>query len=435
MEGVSAPSSAETGVLREDVFWTATAPRMPDYPVLRALLRVDVAIVGSGFTGLACAYYLRRHAPHLRVAVVEAARVGSGASSRNSGLFGPYYAGWRREMRRGGSRAELYRGLGERAYARLLAFLNEEDVACDVLPAKTLLLAADPEAPDLRSQGEAWSALGLSVAWFDRAGLAQMIGTTFYAGACGLGNRWRLHPAKLVAGLAAAAARAGAVIFEGSPVLAVDTATPARLRTPAGVLVADRVVLATNGYTPRLGFAAEAIVPVHHAVLVTRPLAPSEATVGGLAEWPARLEVAARTHTMRLTADGRVTMRETLGYAANSSTVWPDLEAAYARAREAYITRYPWVRAIAIEGRWHCLTAHTENGHVIFGPIAGSHIFASAGYNGSGVVAGHYHGYLLARHLAGETPDDYRLLCDLEPPAAIRGEARRRHYVDHGVGV
>ena len=74
-------------------------------------------------------------------------------------------------------------------------------------------------------------------------------------------------------------------------------------------------------------------------------------------------------------------------------------------------------------------------GHVVFGPVGAEHIFASVGYNGSGVVAGHYHGYLLARHLAGDTSDDYRFLCDLPRPRPLRTERERRAYIEQGVGV
>jgi gamma-glutamylputrescine oxidase len=433
--GNAPAGGVEVEEVREPSFWTRDAPALPPCPRLSADLRLDVAIVGSGFTGLACACYLRRHARDLCVAVLEAQAPASGASSRNSGLFGPYYAGWRRHMLGDPALAERFRALGRRGYERLMAFLAEEDIDCDVLPGDTLLLADAAQAPALKAQGDGWAALGLEAEWIEGPALAAQIGTGFYAGACGLRRRWRLHPGKLIHGLLAAVRRADVPVFERSPVVAIDPGPPARLATPGGTVTAARVVLATNAYTPRLGLAGGMVIPVHHVVLASRPLTGDEIAARGLAAWPARLEVGLRTHTMRLTRDGRLSMRETLGYADQSSGIWPDLDAAYDAALASYAVRYPWVRELAIEHRWHCVSAHTENGHVVFGPLGADHILASAGYNGSGVVAAHYHGYLLARHLAGHTDDDYRLLCRLPRPRALDTEAERHAYIEEGIGV
>src|SRR5207302_6283832 len=240
---------AERDEVREPGFWAKDAPAVPACPRIETDLRVDVAIIGGGFTGLACGYYLRRHAPGLRVAVVEAHRPGSGASSRNSGLCGAYYAGWRRHMLIDAGLARRFRDLGRRGYDRFMAFLTEEAIDCDVLPGDTLLLADAPQASALKAQGEGWRALGVETEWLDGTALAEQIGTEFYAGACGLRARWRLHPGKLMSGLAAAALRAGVPIYERSPVVDVDSTRPARLTTRRGTVTADRVVLATNAYT------------------------------------------------------------------------------------------------------------------------------------------------------------------------------------------
>src|SRR3989454_3632911 len=141
-------------------FWAKDAPVIPACPRIETDLRVDVAIIGGGFTGLACGYYLRRHAPGLRVAVVEARRPGSGASSRNSGLFGAYYAGWRWHMLVDAGRARRFRDLGCRGDDRLMAFLAEEAIDCDILPGDTLLLADADQASVLKAQGQGWRAPG-----------------------------------------------------------------------------------------------------------------------------------------------------------------------------------------------------------------------------------------------------------------------------------
>ena len=428
------PRASRQETSAPESFWTADAPRWPRYPALDAEIRVDVAIVGGGFTGLACGYYLRHLAPSLRVAVVEAHRLGSGASSRNSGLFGAYYTGWRRRLAGDPAGSETFKAIGRRGHARLLAFLDEEGIDCEVQQATTLLLAAAPDVAALRDEATAWDALGVPARWLDAAAL-EAVGTRFYAGGIALADRYRLHPGKLVSGLVGAAARAGVLLYEDTPALGMSAARPARIACPAGAITADRVVLATNAYGSLLGDAAACLVPVHHAVVVTRPLTDQEVAAYGLAAYPARLEVGVRTHTMRLTRDRRVTMRETLGYGSGDPWRWPDLESAYAGTVAAYVARYPWVPGMALEGRWHCVTAHTDGSRPLFGPIEPGRIYASVGYNGSGVMACHYHGYLLACHLAGEAPDDYERLCTVGALRPVAGETRRRRFVEDGIGV
>ena len=429
-----ARASGPGGPPASESFWTADAPRWPRYPALDADIHVDVAIVGGGFTGLACGYYLRRRAPSLRVAVMDAHRLGSGASSRNSGLFGAYYTGWRRRLADDQAGSEAFRAMGRRGYERLLAFLDEEGIDCEVQPATTLLLAAAPDVAALRDEAAAWDALGVPARWLDAPTL-EAAGTRFYAGAIALADRYRLHPGRLVSGLVSAAARRGVMLFEDTPARDVSTAHPVRIACPAGSITADRVVVATNAYGSALGGASACLVPVHHAVLVTRPLSEAEVAAHGLAAYPARLEVGIRTHTMRLTQDRRVTIRETLGYGSGDPWTWNDLASAYAGTLASYVARYPWLEGVAIDGRWHGVSAHTDGSRPLFGALDPGRMFASVGYNGSGVMACHYHGYLLACHLAGEAPDDYARLCTAGTLRPITGEARRRRLVEDGIGV
>ena len=78
---------------RSTSYWMATIPATPRFPRLEHDIEVDVAVVGGGFTGLATAYYLKVGNPALRVVLLESQRLGSGASSRNSGAVAPRFRG------------------------------------------------------------------------------------------------------------------------------------------------------------------------------------------------------------------------------------------------------------------------------------------------------------------------------------------------------
>ena len=124
---------------RGETFWTLNAPSIPEFPSLAEDIAVDVAIIGGGFTGLACAVYLKRFSPNTTVAVLESHRLGSGASSRNAGAFAVECPGWWRI--RGWERARACNEMAQRAFERLSSFIAEERIDCGLTAKRALLLA------------------------------------------------------------------------------------------------------------------------------------------------------------------------------------------------------------------------------------------------------------------------------------------------------
>src|SRR6476659_4289374 len=235
----------------------------------------DVAIVGAGFTGLWTALYLRRLDPSLRVALVEAEIAGFGASGRNGGWCSALFAG---------SRAATARAHGrDAAVALQRAMFATVDEVGRVLDAEgidahfhkggTLELATRaPHVDRLRAHVESERSWGFGVddvRWLDADEASARVNAAGVLGGSYTPHCARVHPARLVRGLAAAVERRGATIYEQSRV--VDLA-PGTVGTAGGRVRAERVVLATEGYTPRLPGRERAIAPVYSLMIATEPL-------------------------------------------------------------------------------------------------------------------------------------------------------------------
>jgi glycine/D-amino acid oxidase-like deaminating enzyme len=237
----------------------------------------DIVVVGAGFTGLWTAYYLARADPSLRVVVLEAEVAGFGASGRNGGwcsaLFPKSLA----------SLAGLGPGGREGALAQHAAMretvdevgraLVEEGIDAHYAKGGTVVLARTPaQLTRARAEVEEASTWGrdeddLRLLGADEA--RAVLGATSVLGATYTQDCAAVHPARLVTGLAAAVERLGVTIHERTRVTAIE---PGRARTSHGVVRADVVVRATEGYTPSLSGRRRDVAPVYSLVVATEPL-------------------------------------------------------------------------------------------------------------------------------------------------------------------
>jgi glycine/D-amino acid oxidase-like deaminating enzyme len=354
---------------------------------------VDVAVVGGGYTGLACGYYLKKLRPKWSVAVLESHRLGSGASSRNSGMALLHYpAIGENEMTR-------------RAFQRWRRFLDDEDVDCDYQRDRVLYLHPSEAAAE-----RARSRIKPSERWLSADELREQIGTEFYAGAVSPPESYAIHPGKLVAGHVAAARRVEVELYEYSPVMEIRPGRPVQLVTPTGTVRAAHAVIATNAYTPRLGFFRTTVFPVHHYTFATRELSSEELKRHHLDHWRMRYEERFLPVSTSVTPSGRFIVRVLLGYAAWNSCEWGDIHSARELARTTLSRRYRWAAETELEYGWHGVTAHTLDWRVVAGPLGDGNLHASTAYNGTGVVPAHNNGYLTACRIVGEQEEDLALL-------------------------
>ncbi|MGH9073022.1 MAG: NAD(P)/FAD-dependent oxidoreductase, partial [Acidimicrobiales bacterium] len=266
----------------------------------------DVAVVGAGFTGLWTAYHLARLDPALRIAVVEAEIAGFGASGRNGGWCSALFAASWPAVARGagpGPARALQRAMVE-AVGQVEEFCAEEGVDADMARGGALALARSPaQVARLRAEAGEEAAFGVDAAWLGPAEAAERVRASRVLGAVHRPDCAALDPAKLVRGLAVAAERRGVSVYEQTRALRL---LPGRVETDRGVVRAEVVVRATEGFTPALPGLRRALVPVYSLMVATEPL---PAAVWAELGWEGRETISDGRHLIvyaQRTADGRI---------------------------------------------------------------------------------------------------------------------------------
>jgi gamma-glutamylputrescine oxidase len=342
--------------------------------------RVDVAIVGAGVTGLACARALAREGA--RVRVLEARRAGWGASGRNGGfaLRGtavPY------------DRARLpdVMRLTEGALAEIQA------LAADAFsPVGSLRVAVDPdEVAALRGEHDALAADGFAAEWREPDELPSALRRHALAGLFQPPDG-ALEQGRWVRRLAALAAEAGVRIAEETPVSSVDGTS---VRTARGTVVARHVVVATDGYTHGLLPELDgAVVTFRGQVLATVPLRERHFPCPIYARWG--YDYLQQLRDGRIVAGGR---RDTDLEAEVTRDERPTetIQGAIERHLAELLGRPP-----EVTHRWAGLMGFTTDFLPLVGSVPGREgVWASVGYSGHGNVLGFACGQAVARAIAG----------------------------------
>ncbi|MCX4691905.1 FAD-binding oxidoreductase [Streptomyces sp. NBC_01408] len=258
-------------------FWYATdrtAPATPPRAPLTSDATADVVIVGGGYTGLWTAYYLKSSAPDLRVTVLEQKFCGYGASGRNGGWLYNGIAG-----------RDRYAALhGHEAARRLQLAMNDtvtevidaaakEGIDADIHRGGVLEVARNPaQLTRLKAFHRAEVAFGeTDRELYDATAAGERIGVADAVGASWSPHGARIHPLKLLKGLAAAAERLGVVIHESTPVTEI---APRKAVTPYGTVRAPHVLRCTEGFTASLKGQKRSWLPMNSSMIATAPLPP-----------------------------------------------------------------------------------------------------------------------------------------------------------------
>lgn len=237
----------------------------------------DAIIVGAGYTGLAVAAGLARSG--LSVLVLEEREIGHGASSRNGGMVGPSFhalgmVGLTRAYGADKARSIMRAGIDALDYCQDL--FSGEEIACDF--AMTGRFRGARSAAHLRVMANECQRLHASVGLpYETVGAADMhrhTGSRAYVGGIVYPRDGGLHPKRLVNALAARAEASGVTLRTRTPVGAIARdGGRFRVATPAGILTADTVVIATNGYSDRrVRLMNDRVVPIPITVCATRDL-------------------------------------------------------------------------------------------------------------------------------------------------------------------
>ncbi len=399
-------------------WYAATATPLPPFATLKGETRADVAIVGGGYTGLSAALHLAELG--YDVALLDAHRVGFGASGRNGGQLG---SGQRTEQevleaRHGMETARALWNMGEEAKALVRSLIERHQIDCDLAPGIAEFGFTRKETDELHSHAErlqtqykydAISTLSPS------ASQALCPSPAYHGGILDHGAA-HLHPLKYTLGLTRAAQNAGVRIYERSHVTKITEGARVTVETKQGRVTADHVILACNGYLGDLHKAVpHRVMPINNFIAATEPLGTNAAQV--LTENIAVTDTKFVVNYFRLSPDGRLLFGggESYGYR------FPRDMAATVRKPMAQI--YPHLKDVQIDYVWGGTLAITLARMPYLARLS-PNIITAAGYSGHGIGNATQAGKLMAQAIHG-TSRGFDLFANL-PHARFPGGALLR---------
>ncbi|MFF1511508.1 NAD(P)/FAD-dependent oxidoreductase [Streptomyces sp. NPDC058326] len=289
-------------------FWYAQdgtpAPREP----LPGDTTADVCIVGGGYTGLWTAYYLKKAVPFLNITVLEAKFCGYGASGRNGGWLYNGIAGRDRYAKQHGHEAAVRLQQAMNAtVGEVVDVCEQEKIDADIHRGGVLEVALSPaQLARLKDFHAAEIAFGeTDRALYGARETAERIRVTGAVGSSWTPHGARLHPVKLVKGLAAAVESLGVTIHESTPVTEIK---PKHAVTPYGTVRAPYVLRCTEGFTASLAGQRRTWLPMNSSMIATEPLDDAQWESIG---WDGRETLGDMAHAYmyaQRTADGRIAL-------------------------------------------------------------------------------------------------------------------------------
>jgi gamma-glutamylputrescine oxidase len=388
-------------------YYAATAVGMRDYPVLEGARTADVCVVGGGFTGLSAALNLAERG--LDVALLEAERIGYGASGRCGGLIG---SGQRMEVTEteklfGLERSRVLWDFAELAKQEIRDRVSKHEVPCDLRRGQLLGIHKKGYLGEVKEIADALAErydYPFCTALTKEETRARVSTDDFLEGLYD-SEALTIHPLNFSLGLARAAVERGVRIYENSRVLEYSQSDPATVRTSKGSVTAPFLVLACNGYLGKLEpRMAAKIMPINNFMIATEPLGKSRAMKlidGRYGVHDTRFVV----DYFRLSEDYRLLF----GGGENYRASFPRDIARF--VRPYMLKLFPQLKGVAIDYAWGGTLAVTVNRMPHIGRLA-PNVFFGQGYSGHGISTATFAGKVIAEAVTG-TASKFDVLAEL----------------------
>jgi gamma-glutamylputrescine oxidase len=386
--------------------WAPDQP--PKNPALDEDIEVDVAILGGGYTGLSSAYHILQRYPNRSVAIFEARGVGQGASGRNGGML---LAQTANEYMVVYSDAKTHRRLYDltvKHMADLAEIVTAQGIDIELRRNGVLLvIARESQVAKYRQYVQQAQSLGMPIEFWDHARTKSEIGTEVYFASLFDPNAGEVHPMRLVHALKSAAESAGARIYEDSPVFEIQDGEIVTLIVGESNhrVTAKAVVLATNGYTSKLGYFKNSVFPIHTPMATTPSLPESTFEEIGWVNKAGFSDTYTLLYHLSRTADNRILIGSGyVNYFFNNGIIDKDDPGMLKAHLQKELARiYPKLAGMEFENFWTGVLGFSLDFMQSVG-VMGAHrnLYYALGYAGHGINLATLFGKVIADIYAGK---------------------------------
>lgn len=379
--------------------------------------KAEWVIVGAGFTGLSAARQLARHYPDDRILLVDAQRVGEGASGRNSGFLIdlPHDVGAsdyigdldiaRNEM-----------ALNQAAVNHLRHIVQEEGIECHWRECGKIQGAVTPKGIKvLEAYRSGLERLGAEYRMMNAEALQRKLSTDYYRQGLFTPGTVLLQPAALARGLARCLPD-NVQLCELTPVTDVEYGSHIQLSTPAGTIQTRHLLLANNAFAKEFGFFSGALIPIFLYGGMTRQLTGDEQRrLGGDPYWGV-IPADPYGSTVRRTPDQRIQVRNTISFTPSGHSTQAMRDRARKHIVKSFQARFPMLEGVEMEHVWGGAICVSRNHTPYFGQLK-ENVYGAGCHNGLGLAKGTITGKLLADHIADQDSDLLRYMLSKPKPA------------------
>ncbi len=377
-------------------WYAATACDLPRFPVLKGAQKADVVVVGAGYTGVSAALHLAEAG--FDVVLLDAHRVGFGASGRNGGQLGSGQRQDQEALEKIVGRADARRmwDLGEEAKDLVKGLISNHEIDCHLRPG---IAWAGFGASDTRHMHDYVELMQRDYGYdqitaLNEAECQEICPSPAYKGGLLDMGAAHLHPLNFVLGMARAATTARVRIFENTHVHQIVEGSPNTVRTDQGHVVASHVILACNGYLGGLNRRVAArVMPINNYMIATEPLGNERKKV--LTRDIAVADTKFVVNYFRLSHDGRLLFGggESYGYRFPSDIA--------AKVRKPMLEIFPHLQDVKIDYAWGGTLAITMK-RLPYVARVGKTVLSASGYSGHGVGTATHAGMLMAKAIQGD---------------------------------
>lgn len=402
-------------------FYASAIDPIADCDAAKGDLSCDVCVIGGGFTGLSSALHLAQRGYSVRL--LDAQRIGFGASGRNGGQVGQGQRVDQDELETmfGDTRARELWDIGTQA-VELLRELSQSDlVKATFHPG---IVHADHRARYVahsrdyvdRMQGK----YGYSdIAFLDKPQIQDLVRSSAYHGGTYDTRSGHIDPLQFALGLARMAKLAGATLHENSRVLEIRPGTTVEIKTSQSVIKAKHVILACNGYIGDLhADVTRRVMPINNYIVATEPLS-DDARNAVLSKNIAVADSKFVVNYFRFSDDNRMLFGGTESYGYK----FPKDIAAQVRKPMSQI--FPQLKNVKIDYAWGGTLGITMNRLPHFARYGSGNILSMSGFSGQGVALGTLSGQIAAQAIAGQA-ERFDIMSDIPTPKFPGGQ-RMRH--------